>query len=317
MVVALTLGFMAWCTAPVTSTVQTRTAPAAAPVSSIIASTPGGAAPQRTAPAAPTVRSFVLPVSAPAQPSARTKLYALPTLDGEGVRSAYLAGVRSPDLLDKYIALQVDSLCRGFLSPANQAVMNTRVLLERGVGAAGIANAEAAIRTLRSRCEPFLRIPRSELDSNEKSFRDALEQPGSPFKDMRRLLPDATDAVLGDRRQQLLRAFAVDERGAMQWANAALIEYLEIQRTRGNRNVIEVSDVDAGILARCELGFPCGPESVALLLVCAQSGICHASMFDAVMANWPNEMDRNRLLRQRDALVAALKARDFKKLGLD
>lgn len=237
-------------------------------------------------------------------------------MGGDDVRAAYLAGVQSPELLGKYVALQLDMLCRGFLPPANQVVLNTRVLHERGVDAIGIANAEAAIQTLRRRCEPLLRITRTELDLNEKKLREAINLPGSPFEDMRRLPVDATDAEIELRRAHLRHAFAVDEYAALLWAEVDLIDFLAVLRARGKGSVIDLSELGAAILAQCELGLPCGSDRAELLQYCAATGTCYASMFDIVMSNWPNAQDRERLLRQRDELVAALQARDWVRLGL-
>jgi hypothetical protein len=103
---------------------------------------------------------------------------------------------------------------------------------------------------------------------------------------------------------------------ALGWAGDALADYLEQRLGQPDGDAFEPLEPEAIQIARCRFGEDCGAESDAALEACLTLGACDGDLERRLLSSLRSRPERERVLRQAEALAAALRQGDLSRYAL-
>jgi hypothetical protein len=181
---------------------------------------------------------------------------------------------------------------------------------------------EESNRALKQRCSGLMRIRLDDLLSEKKRWLKFLEQEGTKGNDKNLYVLGGGASSLELRMHQEAREL-VQSSGpeALFWAQGALAEIV-VHQSRGGVFPSESPLADSSHiflafeLARCELGFDCGPTSFRTLMFCSGVGLCANGLRQAVLDSFESDTQRSVAVAQARVIAGALRQRDASALGL-
>lgn len=183
-----------------------------------------------------------------------------------------------------------------------------------------IVFARSAQNQLKERCGELRYIRLDDLLLKRRDWRTVLSSHESFPNDLNISSVDGI-GVTPDSSRRLRNAIASDNDAALFWVGESLREAIEVNGQAGKlppgSALLQHHTLWAAIeLSRCSLGYPCGSDSLRLLLLCSSMGICGDSLQSAVLARLSDERERSSVLLQRDLILTALKDRNYSAFGL-
>lgn len=181
---------------------------------------------------------------------------------------------------------------------------------------------EESNRVLKDRCSGLLRIRLEELLMERKRWASLLEREGSATNDRNLYVSGGGLNSISPKMQELARDLLLSAGPDLFfWAPEAMAEIVVHQSENGvftGANVLARSSTIymAFELARCDLGFDCGPTSFRTLTVCSNVGACAEDLRRAILESLANDDERSRALAQAKAISDAITSRDVRALGL-
>lgn len=272
----------------------------------------------------PTVRSSASPGTQEAAGSTQPGSLASgmpgpdPLQQGRDLRDIYERYRDSASLRERIVAQRAWSACFPvFLSPAGQAISIESVTAALPAQDPTSASRVQAYRDIWARCSRFSDMPREALlQETQRQSDDQLKglttppgqralqahQVGDPSMALQiaRLAVDTQDPDDIDSLQDFLKVYWWD------------------QNERQPDKPIARPDLRALAfsLAACQMGRDCSAASLTAQQQCAFTGACTGTVAERLVQSLPDAPDREALLAETTRTLAALRARDYRALGL-
>lgn len=182
---------------------------------------------------------------------------------------------------------------------------------------------EEARDKLRKRCEGLLRIRLDDVLRYQRIWTESLRKAEAMPNDENLFVAGGGANLLTKSTQKRLRDLVVSAGPeALVWAPEALAEVVAHQSEGGvfspESPLSKMTTLWAGFeLARCDLGFECGPSSLRLLSMCIGAGVCGSDVRTAVIGALLSDSDRATAKAQASLIANAITSRTTSSLGLD
>lgn len=216
---------------------------------------------------------------------------------------------------EKYLTATVLELCMGQVSASplfNQPPPNLPA-------SAALRFADSA-RELKQRCSGLLRVPLDDILRWRKA--NVGTPPGPEFGglqlDRGREVEQYAALTIN-----LRRLFELNDEAALAWAWRGLGDALETAAKNPNLapgldpvlTVNEDTWTTAIEVAKCDLGFACGPRSLRTLNYCVNTGNCADTAAEAALMWLPDRAERALAQRQGAVIAEAIRTRQYNRLG--